>query len=82
MPRKRVDLLIKRANLLKRRLVVVGTGPEEGRLKSLAGSTIEFLGYVPDARLSSLYGELPTSCLPQMKISVSRQLKPNLTVAR
>lgn len=52
---KRVDLLIEACNLLGRRLLVVGTGPEEGRLKALAGRTIEFLGYVPDRDLPALY---------------------------
>lgn len=55
MPAKRVDLLIGACNLLKRRLLVVGTGREEERLKALAGPTIEFLGYVPDADLRELY---------------------------
>ena len=52
---KRVDLLIEACNLHKRRLLVVGTGPEEKRLKALAGPTVEFLGYVPDADLPALY---------------------------
>ena len=42
-------------NVLKRRLLIVGTGREEQRLKALAGSTIEFLGFVPDADLPPLY---------------------------
>jgi glycosyltransferase involved in cell wall biosynthesis len=52
---KRIDLLIAACNTLKRRLLVVGTGREENRLKALAGPTIEFLGYVPDADLPELY---------------------------
>jgi len=52
---KRIDLLIQACNVLKRRLLIVGTGREEQRLKALAGSTIEFLGFVPDADLPPLY---------------------------
>jgi glycosyltransferase involved in cell wall biosynthesis len=53
---KRVDLLIQACNTLGRRLLVAGTGKEEAYLKSLAGPTIEFLGYVPDSALPALYG--------------------------
>jgi glycosyltransferase involved in cell wall biosynthesis len=52
---KHVDLLIKACNLFERRLVVVGTGHDEERLKGLAGPTIEFVGYVPGAALQDLY---------------------------
>jgi glycosyltransferase involved in cell wall biosynthesis len=55
VPGKRVDLLIRACNLLGRRLLVAGTGPEEKTLKALAGPTIEFLGYVPDCDLPPLY---------------------------
>jgi glycosyltransferase involved in cell wall biosynthesis len=54
---KRVDLLIKACNVLQRRLVVVGTGKDEEYLRSLAGPTIEFLGYVLDRDLESLHGD-------------------------
>ena len=52
---KRIDLLIDACNRLGCRLIIVGTGREEKRLKAMAGPTIEFLGYVPDAQLPSLY---------------------------
>jgi glycosyltransferase involved in cell wall biosynthesis len=52
---KRVDLLIQACNQLGRRLLVVGTGPEEIRLKAMAGPTIDFLGYLPDTALPELY---------------------------
>ena len=48
-PYKRIDLAIAACNRLKRRLVVIGTGQDEARLRSLAGPTIEFLGWQPDA---------------------------------
>jgi glycosyltransferase involved in cell wall biosynthesis len=53
--RKCLEILVQACNRLQRRLLVAGTGPEEKRLKALAGPTIEFLGYVPDAALPELY---------------------------
>jgi glycosyltransferase involved in cell wall biosynthesis len=41
---KRTDLLIHACNRLGRRLRIVGSGPETGRLRAIAGPTIEFLG--------------------------------------
>jgi glycosyltransferase involved in cell wall biosynthesis len=52
---KRVDILIHACNTLGLKLVIAGTGAEEKRLKSIAGPTIEFLGYVPDESLPELY---------------------------
>jgi glycosyltransferase involved in cell wall biosynthesis len=43
---KRVDLLIEASNRLGRHLRIIGTGPEEARLRSMAGKSIEFLGEV------------------------------------
>ena len=52
---KRIDLLITACNQLQRRLLIVGTGREEKRLKAIAGPTIEFLGRVSDDELHDLY---------------------------
>jgi glycosyltransferase involved in cell wall biosynthesis len=52
---KRLDLIVQACNALGRKLKIVGTGKEEAALRSLAGPTIEFLGYVPDAELGRLY---------------------------
>jgi glycosyltransferase involved in cell wall biosynthesis len=52
---KRIDLLIAACNEMGRRLVVVGTGQEERRLKAMAGPTIEFRGRVSDSELPELY---------------------------
>ena len=54
-PYKRVDLAVAVANRLRRRLVVVGTGPEERRLRRLAGPTVEFLGWRHDDEVARLY---------------------------
>ena len=52
---KNVDLAIQACNDLELPLVVVGQGEDEGRLKSLAGSTISFTGEVADEDLVHLY---------------------------
>lgn len=52
---KRVDLAILAANKLKLPLKIVGTGPEEKYLRSIAGPTVEFLGSVDDEKLGNLY---------------------------
>ena len=38
------------------RLVVAGTGPEEARLRALAGPNVRFAGFVPDDELRRLMG--------------------------
>ncbi|MBI1845728.1 MAG: glycosyltransferase [Candidatus Rokubacteria bacterium] len=55
VPYKRLDLAIGAAARLGRRLVIVGTGPEEARLRALAGSHVEFLGWRDDAEVAALY---------------------------
>jgi glycosyltransferase involved in cell wall biosynthesis len=47
-PYKRLDLAITACNRLGRRLVLIGTGQDEGRLRSLAGPGHSFLGWQPD----------------------------------
>lgn len=45
---KRIDLAIEACNRLKRRLLVIGDGPERGRLARLAGPTVELAGWTSD----------------------------------
>jgi len=47
-PYKRLDLAIEACNRLKARLLIIGSGQDETRLRSLAGPTIEFLGWQSD----------------------------------
>ena len=51
---KRIELLIEACNRLHRKLIIVGSGSEERALRSIAGSTIEFAGVVPDSGLAPL----------------------------
>jgi glycosyltransferase involved in cell wall biosynthesis len=48
-PYKRLDLAVTACNRLRRRLVIIGRGQEDKRLRTLAGPTVEFLGWQPDA---------------------------------
>ncbi len=53
-PYKRVDLAIEAFNRLRRRLVIVGEGQENRRLRRIAGPTIEFLGWRADGEFAEL----------------------------
>lgn len=50
-PYKRLDLAVEACNRLGRHLVVIGSGQDEARLRSRAGSTVSFLGWQPDAAI-------------------------------
>ena len=63
-PYKRVDLAVEAANRLGVRLVVVGSGPEERRLRALAGPTVEFLGWRADAEVAELYARCRALLFP------------------
>lgn len=54
VPYRRLDLMIEAFNQLQLPLVIAGTGRDRDRLQALAGPTITFLGYVPDADLPDL----------------------------
>ncbi len=64
VPYKRFDLLIAVANHEKLPLVIAGKGPEEEKLKALAGPTVTFLGHVPDADLPALYANAQALLFP------------------
>jgi glycosyltransferase involved in cell wall biosynthesis len=67
VPYKRFDLLIALANHLHLPLKIGGTGSDLRRLKRLAGPTIEFLGFVPDEDLPSLYAGAECLLFPQVE---------------
>ncbi|MBN1617789.1 glycosyltransferase [Candidatus Dojkabacteria bacterium] len=45
---KRIDLAIQACNKLNKRLVIIGTGPDENYLRSIAGENVSFLGFLDD----------------------------------
>ncbi len=53
---KRVDLAVETFSRLGLPLFVVGSGPEEARLRRLAGPSVQLLGWQPQAKLAELYG--------------------------
>jgi glycosyltransferase involved in cell wall biosynthesis len=61
---KRVDLAIEACNHLRRKLVVIGKGEEESRLRKIAGNTIEFLGGVPDSVVRDHYSRCRAFLFP------------------
>jgi glycosyltransferase involved in cell wall biosynthesis len=63
-PYKRIDLAIEAFNRLRRRLVIVGEGQEDRRLRRIAGPTIEFLGWRPDDEFAELLGRCRALVFP------------------
>ncbi|MFM7321195.1 MAG: glycosyltransferase [Armatimonadota bacterium] len=61
---KRVDLAVEAATRLGMRLKVVGSGPDEARLRALAGPTVEFLGKLPDGQVESLFANCSAFLFP------------------
>lgn len=54
-PYKRFDLAIQACERLGRRLVVIGSGQEERKLRATAGSSTTFLGWQPDEVIRDHY---------------------------
>jgi glycosyltransferase involved in cell wall biosynthesis len=67
VPYKRVDLAVAAATRMKRRLLVVGSGPEARRLAAMAGPTVEFLGWRGDAEVAQLYARCRALLFPAME---------------
>lgn len=64
VPYKRADLAVEACNRLGRRLVVIGGGPLEKNLRSLAGPTVTFLGRQPDAVVAEHCGRCRALLFP------------------
>src|SRR5829696_7939058 len=54
MAHKRIDVAIRAFNALRLPLLVIGDGPELGRLRRIAGPTVSFAGRVSDERVAEL----------------------------
>jgi glycosyltransferase involved in cell wall biosynthesis len=61
---KRIDLAISACNILGKRLVVIGGGPESSKLRALAGPTVAILGYVSDAEATRYASECRALLFP------------------
>ena len=55
VPYKRIDLAVQAATSAGEHLIVIGTGPEEGWLRRVAGPTVEFLGWKSDEEIRDYY---------------------------
>jgi len=66
-PYKRVDLAVEACTRLERRLLVVGTGPEEARLRAMAGPTVQLLGWRDDVETADLYARCRALLFPPLE---------------
>lgn len=62
---KKPEIVIQAFNKLKRKLVIAGTGSELDQLKSIAGTTVSFVGEVSDEKLRDLYAGAKSVIFPQ-----------------
>ncbi len=88
VPYKRVDLAVAAAGRLGRRLVVVGTGSQEARLRALAGPGVTFLGWRPDAEVAELYARCRAVLFPSVEdygivpLEAAAAGRPTIALAR
>ncbi len=62
---KRIDIAVRACNQLELPLKVVGSGPDYNRLKSLAGSTVDILGRLPNKDVVQYYRNCRGFIFPQ-----------------
>ncbi|MEP7289134.1 MAG: glycosyltransferase [Chloroflexota bacterium] len=67
IPYKRIELAVEACTRLNLPLIVGGTGRDHERLEALAGPTIKFIGYVPDADLPGLMARCKAFIFPGLE---------------
>lgn len=67
IPYKRIDLAVQAATRHNLPLKIGGSGRDLGRLKAMAGPTVEFLGYVPDTELPELMARCKAFIFPGLE---------------
>ncbi len=67
IPYKRIDLAVQACTQLGLPLLVGGTGRDRERLETLAGPTVQFLGYVPDADLPDVMARCRAFIFPGLE---------------
>ena len=88
VPYKRVDLPVLAATRTNRRLLVVGRGPEEARLRALAGPSVTFLGWRSDAEVAGLYARCRAVLFPSVEdfgivpLEAAASGRPTIALAR
>lgn len=63
-PEKGFDMAIAAARGAGVQLVIAGTGPDEGRLRSLADNSVTFVGHLPADQLSELRSRAAVALVP------------------
>ena len=63
-PYKRIDLAVEVCTKLNVPLIVIGKGPDNARLRSLAGPTIKFLTNVPDDDMNKYFSQAEAFLFP------------------
>ncbi|MBU1326563.1 glycosyltransferase [Patescibacteria group bacterium] len=64
---KGIDLAIRTCNKLKEPLMIVGAGSQGEYLRSIAGPTIRFKGWVPDERMHDVYAGAKALIYPSIE---------------
>ncbi len=64
VPYKKVEIAVEACNALGRELWIVGTGPSEKKLKSLAGKNVRFLGQANPESLRNIYAKARALLFP------------------
>lgn len=64
VPYKRIDLAISAASIAGWPLTIVGTGPDQARLRKMAGANVTFAGHVDADALRTLYRSASALMLP------------------
>jgi glycosyltransferase involved in cell wall biosynthesis len=67
IPYKRIDLAVEACTRLNLPLIVAGRGRDMERLQALAGPTVKFIGYVPDAELPGLMAHCRAFLFPGLE---------------
>jgi glycosyltransferase involved in cell wall biosynthesis len=67
IPYKRIDLAVEACTRLGLPLIVGGSGRDRARLEALAGPTVKFIGYVPDADLPGLMARCRAFIFPGLE---------------
>ncbi|MEM2174603.1 MAG: glycosyltransferase [Candidatus Micrarchaeia archaeon] len=65
VPYKKISLAIETFNELHLPLKIIGTGPEEEKLRKIAKKNIEFLGWQPNEKLLEYYNKCRALIFPQ-----------------
>jgi glycosyltransferase involved in cell wall biosynthesis len=67
IPYKRIDLAVQACTRLNLPLIVGGNGRDRQRLEAMAGPTVKFIGYVPDADLPGLMARCRAFIFPGLE---------------